>query len=86
MGAEKGDIKDTLTRTNFGMTSAQGAGGVVSTHYAEAAGQSMEQLYCPIQILKQRTSGAPTPGFQDTMQEGWKIVFLGGVILLAPQL
>ena len=86
MGAEKGDIKDTLTRTNFGMTSAQGAGGVVSTHYAEAAGQSMEQLYCPIQILRQRTSGAPTPGFQDTIAGGLEDGIFGGGNFVGPSI
>ena len=86
MGAEKGDIKDTLTRTNFGMTSAQGAGGVVSTHYHLSAGQSMEQLYNPIQILRQRTSGAPTPGFQDTIAGGLEDGTFGGGNFVGPSI
>ena len=65
MGAEKESPKGRLTRTAMAMSSTEGAGRVVATHYANAAGQSMEQLYCPIQIMKNKTSSSPTPGFQE---------------------
>jgi hypothetical protein len=65
MGAENDPIRDRLTRLNFGMSTAQAAGGTVTTHYANAAGQSMEQIYNPIQIVKGKPQGqTPTPGFE----------------------
>jgi hypothetical protein len=64
MGAEKESPKKFLTRTAMEFSSTEGAGRVIAGHYASAAGQSMEQLYCPIQIMKNKTSSSPTPGFQ----------------------
>lgn len=67
MGVENEQPKQTLTKLNFGMSTAQAAGGTVTTHYANAAGQSMEQIYNPIQIVKNKSSQAPTPGFQNVV-------------------
>jgi len=65
MGAEKEDPKQNITRLSFGMSTAQAAGGTVATHYANAAGQSMEQIWNPVQIVKGKPQGqTPTPGFE----------------------
>ena len=65
MGAEKEDPKKNITRLSFGMSTAQAAGGTVATHYANAAGQSMEQMWNPVQIVKGKPQGqTPTPGFE----------------------
>jgi hypothetical protein len=67
MGAEKEDPKKNITKLNFGMSTAQAAGGTVATHYANAAGQSMEQIWNPIQVVKKKSSENPTPGFQNVV-------------------
>jgi len=78
MGVENEQPKQTLTKTSFGMSTAQAAGGTVTTHYANAAGQSMEQIYNPIQIVKNKSSQAPTPGFQNVSGGSDQGTFGGG--------
>ena len=70
MGSEQEQPKENITKTSFGMSTAQAAGGTVTTHYANAAGQSMEQVWNPIQIVKAKSSQAPTPGFQNVVGGG----------------
>lgn len=64
MGAEKEQPKQFITKVSFGLATPAGAGGTVATHYSECAGQSLEQIYNPIQIVKTKTSDSATPGFQ----------------------
>ena len=68
MGAEKEEPKERLTKVGFGMSTAQSAGATVSTDYATSAGQSMEQLWNPIQIA--RFGDKATPGFEDVIAGG----------------
>ena len=83
MGAENEPIRDRLTKLHFGISTAQAAGGTVTTHYANAAGQSMEQIWNPIQILKAKSSQAPTPGFQNVVGGGDQGTF-GGSNFVGP--
>jgi hypothetical protein len=78
MGIENEPIRETLTKLNFGMSTTQSAGGTLATYYALAAGQSMEQLYNPIQIIKRKNSEAPTPGFQNIIRGNDSGTFGGG--------